>query len=217
MSDNHKIPKLNANNYDVWKLRYDVWKLRMKAYLVTKGLWGVIDGSQIFAVDAAGVALKAKTDENALSELQLALDDKRLVAVANFRTAKAVWDYLLKEYQGNSLTNTVYLIRDFFTLKMAEGENMDDNIAHIESIFNKLTVAGAGITDLMEAVALLNSCPNSFAPIVSALEVQHLTNPLTYEHVKSTILGEANKRKSNNGVSGGENQALSMYGKKLEA
>ena len=49
----------------------------MKAYLVTKGLWGVIDGSQIFAVDAAGVALKAKTDENALSELQLALDDKR--------------------------------------------------------------------------------------------------------------------------------------------
>ena len=53
MSDNHKIPKLNANNYDVWKLH-------MKAYLVTKGLWGVIDGSQIFAVDAAGVALKLR-------------------------------------------------------------------------------------------------------------------------------------------------------------
>ena len=202
MSDNHKIPKLNVNNYDVWKLR-------MKAYLITKELWGVIDGSAIFPNTPAGNTLKNKTEASAQAELVLALYDKRLVAVAQFNL-QGTFGLIFKKNMKIMVTNTVFLICELFTTKMPEGGNMDDNVAHIDSIFNKLTAQNVGVTDLMEAVALLISCPDSFGPTVSALEVQHIKNPLKYEDVKSAILGEANKRKSITGVSGGDNHALNM-------
>ena len=125
MSNNHKIPKLNANNYDVWKLR-------MKAYLIIKELQSVIDGSAIFPNTPAGNTLKNKTEASVQVELVHTLDDKRLVAVVQFQSARDIWSYLQKEYENNGLTNTVFLIRDLFSTKMPEGGNMDDNVVELK-------------------------------------------------------------------------------------
>jgi len=63
----------------------------------------------------------------------------------NLKSAKGIWDYLKKEYQGNERTKTMQalnLIREFKMQKMKEIENIKDYTDKLLSIINKVRLLG---------------------------------------------------------------------------
>ncbi|KAF7838803.1 Retrovirus-related Pol polyprotein from transposon TNT 1-94 [Senna tora] len=74
-----------------------------------------------------------KMDNNAVANLHLALANSVLSSVAEKKTAKEIWDALVKLYEVKSLHTRIFLKRKLYTLRMSESTSVTDHINNLNT------------------------------------------------------------------------------------
>ena len=98
------IDKLDGSNWTTWKFQ-------MKHLLLAKGLWGVVDGTEELAENAAAErrAEFQKKSQKAFSTIVLAITAAQLYLVTSCEQAKDAWVALRNHFERDTLANKVFL------------------------------------------------------------------------------------------------------------
>ena len=106
MEEKWSIDKQEGSNWDTWKFQ-------MKHLLMVKGIWGLVDGSEVLAHDATAAtqALYRSRLQKAFSTIVLAIDHAQLYLVTSCEEPKQAWDTLKKNNyleQETLATETIF-------------------------------------------------------------------------------------------------------------
>jgi hypothetical protein len=105
--------------------------------------------------------------------LYAAVSNTVFTRIMNLDSAKGIWDYLKKEYQGNERTKNMQvlnLIREFEMQKMKETENIKDYADRLLSIINKVRLLGKEFSDDRIVQKILVTMPEKYESKISSLE-----------------------------------------------
>lgn len=162
-SSNSKIVLLNGSNYATWKIQ-------CKMALIKNSLWGYVSGTEVEPeVDEAHAKYLANRNK-ALAIIVLAIDPSLLYLLGEPEDPMIVWQILQNQFQKKTWANKLSLRRKLYSLKLKEGEEIQQHIKSMTEIFNELAVVGDPVEEEDRVVYLLASLPDSFNMIVTALE-----------------------------------------------
>ena len=192
------IEKLNGANWSTWKFQ-------MKHLLLAKELWGMVDGTETLAEDAATTARSEfqKKSQKAFSTLVLAIGTSQLYLVTSCETPKDAWDALRSHFERNTLANKLFLKKRFFRMEMKEGTTIENHLKEMKELSDQLSAIDAPITEEDQVVTLLGSLPKSFSTLVTALEAR-VDEGLSLKYVQQALVNEEQKmRAQEHGCSSG--------------
>ncbi|KOM55676.1 hypothetical protein LR48_Vigan10g156800 [Vigna angularis] len=109
MTAKFEIEKFNGNNFSLWKLK-------IRAILRKDNCLDAIEDRRAEISDEKWKEM----DDNAVANLHLAMADSVLSSIAEKKTAKEIWDTLIKLYEVKSLHTRIFLKRKLYTLRMSE-------------------------------------------------------------------------------------------------
>jgi hypothetical protein len=193
------IDKLDADNYQTWKLLIEM-------VLLHQDLWSVVDGS--WARPSEGdkdLAEWKKRANKAKALIILSLQLSQLEHVRRLETPSEIWEKLKEVHEPKGRQHRLFLRRKFFTMKMQEGDSMQEHINKIKSLQDKLESMGATLQEEDVLTVLLASLPETYETLVIALE--SAGDNLTEQQVIVRLLQEEARRKENalsNGKKEGE-------------
>ena len=147
---------------------YCTWKLQCKVSLMCDELWGVFSGTE--------TSPEAETEHHAKF---ITCQDRALVAI--ILSIYPTLLYLLGIQLILLLSGTnchcnfrekcgLALRRQLHSLKLKEGQSIQEHVKNLMEIFNKLAIIGDNISDEDKVVYLLASPPESFGELITALE-----------------------------------------------
>ncbi|XP_027169592.1 uncharacterized protein LOC113769333 [Coffea eugenioides] len=93
--------------------------------------------------------------------------------IMNLESAKDIWDYLKKEYQGNERTKNMQvlnLIKAFEMVNMKESETIKDYSDKLLGIVNKVRLLGKDFSDERIVQKILVTLPEKYESKISSLE-----------------------------------------------
>ena len=105
--------------------------------------------------------------------LFFAVSSNLFTRIMNLDSAKAIWDYLKKEYQGNEKTKNMQalnLIREFEMLKMKDSETIKEYFEKLMGIANKVRLLGKDFSDERVVQKILVTLPEKYESKISSLE-----------------------------------------------
>ena len=192
------IVQLNGSNYATWKIQ-------CKMALKKDNLWGIVDGTETEpAEDNAGYSKYVVRKDKALAIIVLAVDTTLLYLLGDPDDPKAVWDQLSNQFQKKTWANKLALRRKLYSMRLAEGQSVDEHIKVMTEIFNELSVIGDPLSEEDQVIHLLAGLPDSFNMLVTALEA--LATVPNMETVIERLRHEERKMSDKSG--GGQEQAL---------
>ncbi|GBN76739.1 Retrovirus-related Pol polyprotein from transposon TNT 1-94 [Araneus ventricosus] len=181
--NNPQIVKLNANNYSVWKFK-------MEMILIKEDLFHLIEDDTPSQPDEKYI----KKDRQARAIINLCIEDSQIIHIKYETTAKATWNKLKTIHERSNLSSKLFLLRKLYATKMSEDGNMNEHIAQMLELIDKLKAVGEEIKDDHIAALLLVSVPKSYDTLITALEARP-ENELTPELIKNKLTDEYNRRK----------------------
>ncbi|GBN19276.1 Copia protein [Araneus ventricosus] len=181
--NNPQIVKLNANNYSVWKFK-------MEMILIKEDLLHLIEDDTPSQPDEKYI----KKDRQARAIINLCIEDSQIIHIKYETTAKATWNKLKTIHERSNLSSKLFLLRKLYATKMSEDGNMNEHIAQMLELIDKLKAVGEEIKDGHIAALLLVSVPKSYDTLITALEARP-ENELTPELIKNKLTDEYNRRK----------------------
>ena len=135
MEEKWSIDKQEGSNWDTWKFQ-------MKHLLMVKGIWGLVDGSEVLAHDAtpAAQALYRSWLQKAFSTIVLAIDRAQLYLVTSCEEPKQAWDTLKKNnyLEQETLANKLFSKKQYFRSEIKEGTSVEQHLKNMEDITDKL-------------------------------------------------------------------------------
>ena len=181
------IDKLNGSNWNTWKFQ-------MKHLLLAKGLWGLVDGTEVLADDATTTvqALFRSRLQKAFSTIALAIDSAQLYLITSSEEPKQAWDALRKHFERETLANKLFLKKQYFRSEMKEGTSVEQHLKHMKGITDKLAAIGAPISEEDQVVTLLGSLPRGFATLVTAIEAR--MDGVSLDYVQQALIHEEMKQ-----------------------
>ena len=158
------IAPLNGSNYPTWKVQ-------CRMALVREGLWGIVAGTET-APEGEGAdpsKFLARRDR-ALATIVLAVDPSLLYLIGEPEDPVAVWEKLQDQFQKKTWANRLALRRRLHSLRLRDGESVQDHVKTMTELFNELALVGDEIGKDDRVVYLLASLPESFNTLVTAME-----------------------------------------------
>ena len=150
---------------------YPMWKVQCKMSLMKDGLWGIVDGSETAPDKAEGAYSKFISQKNrALAIIVLSVDPSLLYLIADPTDPTVVWEKLSTQFQKKTWANKLALHRRLHSLRLKEGQSVQEHMKALTEIFNEMSVVGDNINDEDRVVYLLASLPDSYEMLVTALE-----------------------------------------------
>jgi len=124
------------------------------------------------------------------------VDDNVLNHISGENNAKSLWDKLEQLYAKKTGNNKMFLIKKMLGLKLQEGTSCADHLNTIQGIMNQLSAMGIKFDDEIQGLFLLGSLPDSWETFRMSLSNSASDGVLSMEIVKSSVLNEEMRRKS---------------------
>ena len=179
---------------------YPTWKVQCKMSLMKEGLWSIVNGSET-APEESSTERNQKFcthRDRTLAIIVLSLDPCLLYLVGDPKDPVTVWNLLAGQFQKATWANKLALRRRLHTLRLKDGESIQEHIEAITETFNELSVIGDKIEDEDKVVYLLASLPESYDMLVTAFEAN---GDVPYmKMVTERLLHEERKKKERNTV-----------------
>jgi hypothetical protein len=108
----------------------------------------------------------------------------------HLETAKAMWDKLISNYEGNEKVKDAKLQPyrlQFEQLKMNEDEIVNKIFLRVEELVNSMKGLGEKIEDVLLVQKILRSLPDRFNPKVSAIEKLNDLKTLSIDQLLETL------------------------------
>eukprot|EP00731_Ephydatia_muelleri_P018948 Em0011g988a len=176
------IDKLDSSNWMTWKFQ-------MKHLLLSKGLWGIVDGSERLAEDAS-VQQQAefrKRAQTAFSTLVLSISSSQLYLITSCEELAPAWVALRNHFERDTLVNKLMLKKQYFRMEMKEGSSIEAHIKAMKELTDKLAAIKAPISEEDQVVTLLGSLPSSYSTLVTALEAR---DAVSLSYVQQALIQE---------------------------
>ena len=131
-TDKWSIDKLGSSNWITWKFQ-------MRHYLLSKGLWKYVDGTEVLAEGATDAAQRTFCDnsQEALSTIVMVISTPQLYLVTTCESPRDVWDTLCSHFERGTLTNKLFL-KKYFCKEMKEGTSMEAHLKEMKELTDKL-------------------------------------------------------------------------------
>ena len=127
------VPLMGAN--------YPTWKVQCKMSLMKDGLWGIVSGSERAPEEGSDEHFKfiARRDR-ALAIIVLSIDSSLLYLIGDPNEPTAVWEKLSAHFQKKTWANKLALGRRLHSLRLKEGQSVQEHVKAINEIFNEMSV-----------------------------------------------------------------------------
>ncbi|KAL5581222.1 hypothetical protein UlMin_013664 [Ulmus minor] len=163
---------------------YFLWKQKLKAILMQQKVDLALEEKPEFPATMTTYE-KNEIFKTAYSSIFLHLSDNVLRQVSSYTTAATMWKKLDELYLVRSLPNKIYLLEQFFGFKMDHTKTLEQNL----DCFNKLVLdlgnSGKKFDDEDIAVLLLNSLPESFNDVRTAIKYGRDTLTVNPEKIRT--------------------------------
>ena len=192
---------------------WHIWKLKIKFILIDKGLWKIVSGrvQKPFGpgVTPEDVEKWEDLDERALSCICLHMKDSQLLNVSKAESSAEAWESLETLYEHKNAASLLFLLQQFFTIKMSEGDSIAAHINKVRELAEQLASIGEKVSDLWMIMTLLGSLPESYQTLVVTLGTKE-PSALTMEMVTAQLQQEESRHQG----SGSSSEAALMVTKK---
>ena len=187
-TDKWSIDKLGSSNWITWKFQ-------MRHYLLSKGLWKYVDGTEVLAEGATDATQRTFRDnsQKALSTIVMAISTPQLYLVTSCESPRDVWDTLRSHFERGTLANKLFLKKKYFRKEMKEDTSMEAHLKEMKELTDKLASIGAAISEEDQVVTLLGSLPPTYSTIVTALEAR--VDDVSLNFVQQALVHEEQKQK----------------------
>ena len=140
--------------------------------LMTDGRWNIVNGKENAPEDGHAEQEKIMTRrDKALAQIVLSIDPSLLYLLGDPEDPVVVWKkFFESQFQKKKWANKLELHHKLFSLRLREGESVQQHAKAMAQVFVTLSVIGDPITDKDRVVNLLVSLPASHEMIVTALK-----------------------------------------------
>ena len=149
------IEKLDTDNYGIWRQR-------MKALLLSKELWGVINGDD---------SEDKKKSNQVMGLLLLHVSDFHLGLADEVTTAKGLWDKLESTFKAKYNARRLLLRQQLNTLRKEATESIPQYVARAKSIAGELEAVGHRPEASEITLPVLQGLPKEYNILVTVISV----------------------------------------------
>lgn len=184
---------------------YQAWAVRMTVHLEALDLWEAIEEDyDVPPLPANPTMAQLKSHKErktrkskAKAYLFSTVSSTIFTRIMNLESAKDIWDYLKKEYQGNERTKNMKvlnLIREFEMLKMKETENIKDYSDKLLGIVNKVRLLGKDFSDERIVQKILVTLPEKYESKISSLEESKDLSSISLAELVNALQAQEQRR-----------------------
>jgi len=188
----YNFRKLDENNYGVWRTK-------MQLVLEDLKLWDFVRYTKL----EYAVHFDKKVDEEfqkkweeksreAAIKISLCLSDGQLLHVEDLKYGDEIWNKLASYHEPQNIKNQLSLQRDFFAMKL-ESDDIESHGNLVKEKANLLKRCGVKLEETTIIAVLLNSLPEEYDALVTALDVVGAKD-LNFEEVRTKVV---NMKKAN--------------------
>ncbi|XP_076915693.1 uncharacterized protein LOC143575129 [Bidens hawaiensis] len=184
-----QIPTLNANNYTTWSIK-------MEAVMDAHGLWDSVDPQ-------AGTVIDEKRNKTARAFIFQAIPEDVLLQVAKKKTASEIWESLKTRYLGADRVQKARLHtlrREFDSMKMKEGESIDEFTGKLSGMVSKFSSLGETLEEGVLVRKLFDSAPDKYLQLIASIEQCSDVDSMLFEEAIGRLKAyedRLNQRKTN--------------------
>ncbi len=150
------IVPLNGSNYPMWKVQ-------CRMALLRDGLRDLVNGIETAPrEDASKWANYLARKDRALATILLSIEPSLLYLIGEPEDPIVVWKKLLDQFQKKTWANKLALRHKLYSLKLKDGDAVQEHIKVMIETFDALSVVGDKIEEEDWVVNLLASLPDSF-------------------------------------------------------
>ena len=183
---------LTSLNFDKLNLdNFHTWKFSMKMFLIGKGLWEIVDGTETVAHDASE-ELKAKfkkRDNLALATICLGINSDLHIYVRGSKAGNEAWDALSKRFEEKTLSKKISYRRKLYKTHMNPGTDMTTHINDIKTISEHLEAVEDPVDEKDLVMILISSWPSEYNNLITTLETLS-DDKLTWNYVRDRAIAE---------------------------
>ena len=138
---------------------YPTWKLQCRMVLMKEGLWSIVNGTELApgGEDAEKLAKFSARKDRAVAHIVLSVEPSLLYLVGDPDDPVAVWKKLADQFQKKTWANKLQLRKRLYSLRLREGESVQEHIRKLTETFDELAVIGSPIDEEDRVVHLLAS------------------------------------------------------------
>ena len=133
-------------------------------------------------------------DKKCMSLLVQCIADTHLEYVRG-KASKEAWDCLAATFERKGISGQLYLRKRLLTLRLAEGDPLEEHFVIFDSLVRQLKTSGAKLDEMDIVCNLLLTLPSSFDNVVTAIETLS-PDKLNIDFIKSRLLDDEEKRKN---------------------
>ncbi|MCO5601782.1 hypothetical protein L7F22_055907 [Adiantum nelumboides] len=190
--------KLTGGNYAHWKLIMKMWFLR-------KGLWDIVNGTELRPTrdannnrftrlaDSKLLATVADYDINnskAMMAIVQSLTKEVSLAIQTFEIAIEMWSKLADLFERDSTMRVVNLLGQLFNLKFDAQSLMQSFLMKAKVIHDQLAVMESSLSNPQLAALVLTKLPEDYDIVGKALRLQITKNKLEFDDLSSFLIEE---------------------------
>lgn len=160
---------------------YQVWAIKMQTHMEACDLWEAVEEDyEIPALPGNPTMAQIKLHKErktrkskAKSCLYAAISTTIFSRIMTLESAKAIWNFLKEEYQGDERIKgmkVMNMIREFEMQRMPDSETVKEYSDRLLSIVNKARMLGNKLSDSRVVEKILVTLPEKFEPTIASLE-----------------------------------------------
>jgi len=176
-------PKLDYDNYSTWAFKAEI-------ILKSRGLWRLVDGTEVAPATDASTARERWEMRDASARLQFLvnIDDRWVWIFKQATTAKEIWTALQEHFRPESQFKKSLALRKFTSARLHEDGHVPAHIQRMGELWQDVLASKAYVSrdaDAFFVTTVLDSLPPSWSVFVAAWRVM----PDPSKVSRSTVIG----------------------------